>query len=124
MTRKAAIILITLGVVLHSYINIFKSSEGIYGFNIGLLIYSLLPYFVCALFITIKNKPQIALGGVILPLIIDSITYYDVFINPQSSTAALGLLFTPLVNLIIFMPIGILIGFGISRSLSRKASNN
>ena len=41
--------------------------------------------------------------------------FYSAFIHPTSSTAALGLLFMPLWNLLFFAPVGALLGWLISK---------
>ena len=49
-----------------------------------------------------------------LALTVDLVTFYDVFIHPTHSTAAIGLLFAPPVNLFV-VPFGLLLGWGLSR---------
>jgi len=60
------------------------------------------------------------LSGSVAPVIIDLFTYYSVFIKPGSSTASLALLWIPIWNTVIFLPLGLLIGFGIDKAISKK----
>jgi hypothetical protein len=112
VVRKAAITLIAVGIALNLYIFVFTGVVGV--FTILLFLFSSFPYLVCLSITIWKNKPLIALGGSILPILSSSLMYYD-FINSTSSTAAIGLGIVPLFNLIVLMPIGMLIGYLINR---------
>lgn len=72
----------------------------------GLLLWSCLPYLICASVALLKKKPVFALGGALGTFTFDLYMYYSVFVHPGSSTAALGLLFAPLWNLLLFGPLG------------------
>lgn len=64
-----------------------------------------------------------ALGFAAGALIGDLHMHYSVFIAPKGFTAALGLLFMPLWNLLIMGPVGALVGWAIARFI-RKLSRN
>jgi hypothetical protein len=49
--------------------------------------------------------------------------HYVVFVQPTGSTAALGLLFMPLWNLLLLGPIGLLVVWGLEASSSGNGSN-
>ena len=54
--------------------------------------------------------PDYGFYGVLACLCGSALTYYSVFVNPSSSTAALELLISPAINVVFFLPIGIVIG--------------
>jgi hypothetical protein len=115
MIRKSAIALIVYGVAIHLNIAFFRSDVGITTFVLGLLVWSCSPYAICAGIARQEIKAHIALGGVIPLVIVDSYSYYAVFVSPESSTSALALLFAPFWNLMLFMPLGMLAGHGIKK---------
>jgi len=41
-----------------------------------------------------------------------------VFVNPQSSTAALGMLFVPILNIAVFVPLGAAVGWWVGRRIA------
>jgi hypothetical protein len=109
------IVLVAVGLLLHASIAFFKSDSSDRSFSLGLMVWSWLPYLLALFFLIIIRRKIIPLCGVVGPLILDLTNYYAVFISPQSSTAALGLLWVPLWNLVLLGPVGMLIGWAISR---------
>lgn len=55
------------------------------------------------------------MGGLILAAIMDAGIFHSVFVAPESSTAPLGLLFMPLWNLVVFMPLGGGVGWWVGK---------
>jgi hypothetical protein len=95
-------------------VTFFKSDDGPSAFDVGLLLWSWLPYTFClACAFAFRNAWPVFLAGS-LALAVDLVTFNDVFIHPTHSTAAIGLLFAPLVNLVV-VPLGLLLGWGLSR---------
>jgi len=103
----AAKVLIAAGFILHTYEAALASAA----FSLGFWIWTLLPYFAGSLLLWGWNKPRAALGSLCLPIVFDLANHYAVFIKPESSTAALGMLFVPLWNLVLFVPIGGILGW-------------
>lgn len=93
-----------LGVVLHTYTAVFQSSGNSYAFLILLFAWSCFPYLLC-LVGTFLSQRVFAVFASVGCLAVDLATYHSVFISPTSSTAALGLLFAPAVNLVVVLPI-------------------
>lgn len=94
-----------LGVALHVHI----AGRADHGFNLwvlGLLLWSVLPYGLCLLVACVARRPLHAAVAAACCLVLDIATYRSVFVSPTSSTAALGLLFTPLANVLIAVPLG------------------
>jgi len=109
--RKTTYAGIAVGALLHLSTAFFQAEGGVSLFSFGLMVWSLLPYLIILIIINPMNKPQKALGATGTILFMDIWMYKEVFLTPRSSTAALGLLFMPLWNLIIFIPLGCLLGW-------------
>lgn len=118
--RKVGFGIAILGPLFHAYIALFKLDGGVSNFTLQLLAWSSLPYVVALLLVWRIRRPMIPLMGVIPPLVMDVANYYSVFIRPTSSTAAIGLLWIPLWNLVLFMPAGLFLGWAISNWIDRK----
>lgn len=119
VSQRIAFGLSLCGVVLHSYTAFVQGAPEINTFLIGLWLWSMLPY---AIWFFVARKPTLAplaIGALALCLPADAAMFYQVFVKPTSSTAALGLLFIPLWNLILIGPAGALI-VGIARWGYRK----
>lgn len=88
--------------------NFFLKTKGSLGF-IGLyfLFLSLCPYLIIIFYFKVSKDFYPSIIGCTIALILDSVTHYYVFISPQNSTAATGLLFTPVMN--IFLVVAIIV---------------
>ena len=106
---------IAAGCLLHVYTFTIKAEGGWTLFVIGLFAFSLTPYAVAAIVARFGRMTSSALGFAVGALIGDLYMHYSVFIAPKGSTAALGLLFMPLWNLLMLGPVGALIGWAITR---------
>lgn len=117
-----AITVATLGILLHGYISLIKADGGPNAFTLGLLAFSAIPYAICGLVAVIgKGRPVPALTGAVGPLLSDLGLYHSVFVAPSSSTAAIALLFGPLVNITVLLPLGLLIGYGVAWWWGRRS---
>ena len=124
--KKAGFIIVAIGLLLHAHIAFFEGKEVGSTFLLALMVWSWLPYLVSLRLILLVRRPLIPLCGVIPPLVMDAFNYYEVFISPTSSTAAINLLFMPLWNLVLFMPIGLLVGWWVTAgegNSGQKTSN-
>jgi len=111
-TRAAALVtLISLGLGLHAYIAFFMSAGGPDSFGIGLLQWSIVPYLVAGAIALISRNALMGIVAAGLVLLVDAWTFYEVFIHPKGSTAALALLWMPLWNLVLVVPLGALAGW-------------
>jgi len=111
---KVAVIAALAAAALHAYTALVKADGGPSLFGAGLWVWSILPYAVGLLIATRWNAITGALI-VLAALMADAFIYYSVFVQPDSSTAALGLLVAPAFNLLIVVPVCLLLGFVISR---------
>lgn len=108
------------GVVLHLYVAVFKADGGFSLFLVGLLMMSWLPYAIAAGIAYVASRAVFGLGFAVASLAGDLFMHYAVFIAPKGSTAALGLLFMPIGNLLILGPIGGLVFWLVRRYLLTK----
>jgi hypothetical protein len=106
-SRIYALAVIVLAFALHAYEQLAKSSEP----SIGFFLWSLVPYAVCSLVLVIARSGFPAALGVSVALLLDLIAHYAVFVNPQSSTAALALVAIPLWSALLFSPAVMLVGW-------------
>jgi hypothetical protein len=121
--KKYIYIVIALGLLLHAYTATVKSEGGLTAFSFKLMIWSWVPYLIC-LALNFLVKPLTVFPAAILTFLLDIFNYYTVFINPKSSTAAIGLLWVPLWNIILFIPAGLLVEKIIVTVLARKQNNS
>jgi len=108
-----------VGIGFQAYVCFFNADGPLSTFLIGLFVWSSVPYLAC-LAISRLVGPDYGFYGVLACLLGSGLTYHSVFVNPTSSTAAIGLLFSPMVNLLIFLPIGMLLGH-LNRKLSEQS---
>ena len=115
MTRRPAVAVCGLGVLLHLYTAIFSAEGGVSLFLVGLFLWSCLPYAIAAAMALRPRLRVLALGAATASLVGDCYMHYAVFIAPKGSTAALGLLFMPLWNLCAVGPAGVVLAWGGSK---------
>lgn len=109
--------LIVFGTVLHTYTWLVHASS----FSIPFWLWSMSPYLVAGALLWLFHQPQAATGAVVIPPIFDAANFYSVFVAPESSTAGLGMIFVPMWNLLVFVPVGGGIGWWIGRRLRQRA---
>jgi hypothetical protein len=104
------------GGALSAYTVGFAASGPIGTFHVGLFVWTCLPYTVALLLPKLRIATRAsALGYALAALAGDLLMHYMVFIAPRGSTAALGLLFMPLWNLLLLGPIGALLVWLVNR---------
>jgi hypothetical protein len=102
------------GLVLHTFTWAVKSTH----FSVGFWLLSLSPYIAAACLYFWARKPHSAAGALVLPVLFDAGNYYSVFVDPSSSTSALGMIFVPIFNLAVFVPIGAAVGWWVGRRIA------
>ncbi|MDN2696968.1 hypothetical protein O0882_11620 [Janthinobacterium sp. SUN073] len=105
--RQASRLVLTVGTSLHLITALFLANGGGIVFRTALCAWSLAPYLLLALALQRSKNCGALLAGALLMLLLDAHTYWSVFVAPQSSTAALGLLMAPLFNLFCMAPLSI-----------------
>jgi hypothetical protein len=116
-SRTVATALIALGTALHTYTWLFEVPS----FSIPFWLWSMSPYLAAATLLWLFHEPQAATGALVMPPIFDVANFYSVFISPESSTAGLGMVFVPMWNLLVFVPLGGGIGWWVGRRLREHA---
>jgi hypothetical protein len=117
--RTITLITIASGVALHIGTALLGTG-GVNQFQVELLLLSCLPYVLCVVVLLWSGRALIALCGVVPALGFDIAAFLSVFVWPTSSTAPLILLFLPLWNLLLFVPLGLLVGWGIGRARAQR----
>lgn len=118
--RLAVILTLGFGITLHTYTATMLASD----FHAGFWVWSISPYLVVALMFLTGRLRLAVLGAGILPAIVDLLVHFAVFHAPQGSTAALGLVAAPLWNLVLFMPLGGVLGWLLDRRVLRSGANH
>ncbi|HJX16936.1 MAG TPA: hypothetical protein VJ437_01940 [Acidiferrobacterales bacterium] len=123
MHRKLRLIgfgVVALAMLLHFYTAAFKAEGGLGSFSVSLMLWAWLPYLVCSFMLFVTKNSIVPLGGAVAAFGMDVALYLSVFVWPQSSTAPIALLFMQLWNLLLFMPVGMLVGWGILKFRKHK----
>ena len=117
MSRARAVFfaLLAFGLLLHTYTHAVMAES----FYAGFWLWSISPYLLTAVLSLHILSPLAAACALVLPVAADIATYYGVFIAPTSSTAAVGLVATPLWNLLVLLPLGAFIGWYWNRRQKR-----
>ncbi len=115
--QASLFITIAAAFLLHVYTLGFKAEGGWSWFMLGLLLFSLLPYAIAAKMSRFARLAGSAVGFAAGALVGDLFMHYQVFMVPNGSSAALGLLIMPFWNLLILGPLGALVGWAIARLL-------
>jgi len=118
IARTMAYALLLFGVVLHTYTNFVEAKSP----SLGWWLWSLAPYVAGGLVLFLFKRPHATAGALLIPAILDAGNFYSVFIHPTSSTAALGMLFVPFWNLVVFVPLGGAIGWWIGHRIRITAA--
>lgn len=115
-TKRPGFVLIIYAVLLHAVGGVINARSGELGVALTLFAWSLLPYCLALLLLLVMEKVIVPFVGLLGPVVLDSLNFFAVFIWSTSSTAALDLFWIPLWNLLLIEPLGLLIGWFISRS--------
>ena len=115
--KYAIYIVLFLGASLHVFhvFTVFISHEGLTSFSLGIMAWSLVPYMLCLIILKSVGTPVKAFIAGLLILIMDIWVHVEVFVSPSGSTAAVGLVFMPLWNLVLVIPIGCIVGWVIEK---------
>jgi hypothetical protein len=95
--------------------------RGTTGAGMAFFVWGLSPYALCALISSIGTRAAPIVGGV-LALAVDVLVHVEVFMAPQGSTSGLLLIFVPLWNNLVIVPLGTIVAWLILRRRSRSAS--
>ena len=122
--RQSLLFVVAAGCILHLYTFAFKAEGGWSLFVLGLLGFSITPYLVAWFLGRYQRAVGFGLGFAAAALLGDLYMHYSVFINPKGSTAALGLLFMPIWNLLLLGPIGGGVGWVSAKVAKKRLGKN
>jgi hypothetical protein len=105
-----------LALVLHLYENLYQSPGE---FSFGWLLWGFTPYAICLPISSFPATRVAAVAGAVVALLFDLVTHYDVFANPNGSTAALALIFIPLWSTLVLSPAAVFVAWLILRRRDR-----
>jgi hypothetical protein len=114
---------VVAGIALHSYEFSIASRPGSGSSALWILAWSLLPFTVALVLSQLRVGPARAAGYAWASLLGSAYMHFSVFVIPTGSTAALGLIFMPLWNLLLLGPLGLLVVWGLNASTSGSGSN-
>ena len=106
---RIALLASAAGALLHLYTAAFKATGGLSLFLAGLVLLSCLPYAIATSLASRPRTSVLGLGAALACLVVDVCIHYAIFVAPKSSTAAVGLVVTPLLNLLVAGPLGALV---------------
>jgi hypothetical protein len=116
---RSATLLLAAGACLHLVTALFLGT-GNAVFRAALCAWSLAPYGVLWLASRRRASGAGVCAGALLILLLDTVTFWSVFIAPQHSTAALGLLWAPLWNLLCVTPLALVLDAWLARRRQRR----
>ena len=84
--------------------------------SLAIMVWSWFPYLIALLLLVTLNRAVVPLVAAVGPLLVDATNYFSLFVQTSSSTGSLNLLWMPLWNLIVVGPVGLVIGWTLSRT--------
>jgi hypothetical protein len=121
MIKKVTFFLIITGVLLHLYTWLYRIPSQSYkfefsSFQMQTMLLACAPYIICLFLIFKKKIILVVMFGVSLPLALDLLLHFIVFIYDYSTDSAFWFIFyMPMINILIFLPLGIIIGIGMRK---------
>lgn len=112
-SKIAVAFFILFGALLHTYTWSVEAET----FAVPFWLISISPYIVGTILLFIYKRSHAAAGAVLLPALLDAGAFYSAFINPENSTAALGIFFVSLLNIGVLVPVGAAIGWRIGNRI-------
>lgn len=76
-------------------------------FTVAFVAWSCMPYFACLA--VRRRRPTLASGGALAALAVDLCLAVSVLWYPATQTTGLALVLLPLINLLVFVPLGMLL---------------
>jgi len=103
---RVAMSFVAFGFLFHTYIHVAKAEW----FSVGFWLWAVSPYLVALIILLRFRNAHATIGALVFPIVVDMAMYHSVFVSPRGSTAGLGMLFAPLWNLVLFVPLGAFAG--------------
>ena len=107
-----------VAVALHLYENLVKGTGP---FSLAWFAWATFPYALALAISCVRPVKRAATAGAVAALLVDLWAHHSVFVAPGGSTASLALLFAPLWNSLIVVPVGTWAAWLIQRRASGAA---
>ena len=114
--RTYAYIGACLGIGFHVYSAMFRT-----GGHLLILFMASLPYIACILIARFCPHTLMALIPIVPVAVLDVLTFYLAFIDVGRSTVSIALMTTPIINLVVVVPVGMFVGWVAFRWYGRHA---
>lgn len=95
-------------------------AEGMSDAALGFFVWGMTPYCLCLMISSLGTLRVAPVVGGVLALAADMLVHFEVFVAPQSSTAALLLIFVPLWSNLVIVPAGTIVAWLIARRSSGR----
>jgi hypothetical protein len=118
--RIFLIVVALAAAALHGYTATVQAEGGLSVFTALLFIWSVAPYVLAVVFGMRFDAVGASISAAAM-LFVDGWMFRSAFIVSSASTAALGLLFAPLWNLVIVLPGALLVCWAIRRATRKRA---
>lgn len=114
---------VALGLLLHALGLAFDWGGQPPSLSLAIMVWSWFPYLIAMLLLFTMIRAVIPLVAAVGPLLVDGVNYFSVFVQSPSSTGSLNLLWMPLWNLIVVVPLGLVLGWVLSKTRFFDASS-
>lgn len=106
-----------VAVLLHAFECFGRPTDAAFAF----FFWGLTPYVLCLLISSLGTLRTAPVAGGALALVVDALVHFEVFVGKPSLTAALLLVFAPLWNNLLIVPVGTIVAWFFVRRRSRSA---
>lgn len=108
--------IVAMGAVLHAFECFGRPNDAAFAF----FFWGSTPYVLCLLISSLGTLRAAPVVGGALALVVDALVHFEVFVGPPSLTAALLLVFAPLWNNLVIVPVGTIVAWFFVRRRSRS----
>ena len=112
--RQIIYVLILCGLILHLKTAFWECTDPGGRLSIRMLILSMIPYIIIFAF---RKASYGALCAATIVFLFDLRIHLQIFVWSSSSTASIGLIFAPIVNIVLVIPLSFLVGYFIKKFL-------
>jgi hypothetical protein len=119
--QRIAWVVCAAALALHAVTAFVMSAGPVGTFTLQLFAFSCAPYLAMLVLATPLKQPIPGAAGASAALLADAAMFWSVFIQPKGSTAALGLLFMPIWNLLVIAPAVAAVAFVFTRGPKRDS---
>lgn len=107
---------VAVAILLHAFECFGRPNDAAFAF----FFWGSTPYVLCLLISSLGTLRAAPVVGGALALVVDVLVHFEVFVAPPSSTAALLLIFAPLWNNLVIVPVGTIVAWFFVRRRARS----